>query len=542
MPLSARPANNANWVTWGTDVHAIVSNLSIEPIARYLPANYVSGTTDIAPYVQAAADAIAAEARGYLQMPPGTHYWNSPVYLTSPSQDLSYGLFGHGKGTYVNFGTGLEGKFALYVNQDSAGNLVVASPGFPRIHFADMTLDGPSSTTTMGVICSNMANVKVERLKCMDLYRLVQASDYCDLMEFRKIRWQVSVPGSAMYYNHNNGDGLIIEQITSNVDAVVADLDGCNGATISSIIGGRFIFSNCDAITIISPHLDMKSPGSYATQPFILMNDSRVQVRGGWDHISPSAAMFEVNDTTLARGSELLLDGYTFGFRQHDAAKIRSPHLKVTAAVDSTRVKFRNCQGRILPTGSTNRYCVGPSMASNVTAIQTAMNAYPTAPLENVDLVKTDVGWEFIAPPPVFGRRVVRINTTPTLAAASTTIDPGSFTAGTYFYKVATYTDKGRDFHTVSSTESSVAVTGTQAVRLQITAGVTPALVRVWRGTAASTYDRYVDVPLDAYTTYINDSGPSISGFAWITTVVPTPPTTNTTVDAQVIGSTYRAL
>lgn len=544
MPFSTEPASGAtSWYAWGTDVHNLTSNAMWEPVQRYLPVGYVAGTTDIAPYVQAAINAIDGEGRGFIRLPPGTHFWNSPVYCINASQDMSYAVHGHGKGTTINLGAGLNGDFALYVNRNSSGAQVVASPGFPRMWLADLTIAGPSSTTTASMIFTDMGSCKVERIKCTLLYRLVQVANYTDLMEFRKIRWQVNVTGSAMYYNHANGDGLTIEDISSNPDALVCDLDGCNGGTLKGLVGGRVVFNNCDAITIVSTHIDTKDPGNYTLLNVCQVTDSRVRVIGGWDHVSPNAPTFEINDSDPAKGSELTIDGWTFGFRSNVSTKLRAPSVKVTAAVDQTRLRLRNCSGRVTPVGSPTRYSVGPLFNSPVAAIQAAWDAYPTALLEDVDLVKLGGTWKFVAPPPDSGRNFLRIATAPVLAAASTTIDPGDAGAGTYFYKVATYTDKARGLHTAVSTEASVTLTtGTQAVQLQITPGVTPALVRIWRGTTTGTYTRYVDVPLAGATTYINDTGTTMQGYAWITTAVPTPPTTNTTMDGQVVGASVQFL
>src|SRR4051812_33131505 len=103
------PATHADATT---AIQELRTEGSLIPIARWLPSNYVAGTTDIGQYVQAAVDASEPTGNCQFVLPAGTHLWNAPVYLDAAVRDLSYSIIGHGKGTYITLGTGLNGQYA----------------------------------------------------------------------------------------------------------------------------------------------------------------------------------------------------------------------------------------------------------------------------------------------------------------------------------------------------------------------------------------------------------------------------------------------
>jgi uncharacterized protein (DUF2062 family) len=538
VPFTAEPAaGNTSWKPWADDVHAIGANQLWEPVARYLPGTYVAGTTDIGQYVQAAANAIDAERRGTLLLPPGTHLWNSPVYLNDATHEMTYTIRGHGRGTLINLGAGLNNEFAIHLNENAAGTQGIAFPGNPYLVFGDLELQGQSATRSM--IFTNQGNVTCQNIRADNIYRLVQTAGYCDMMTFRKIQMlQSNITGSIMYYNHGNGDGLVIEQCNGpNTNVWIADVANGNGITVTGAIVGSYIFSGCDGVEIISPHLDGGFAGAGMGQAWFLLQSSRVSFRNGWDHVSDVNPAVEISDTDVSRYSELLFDGYSFMFRPDAANKARAPHVEVTAAQDMTRIRFRRCSGRLMSQTGVDRPSIGPYMTATDPAIQAAFDAYPTAMLEDSDLVKTDMGWQFLAAPPMQGRSFSRIATTPAITGTTgTTSWPGNQAAGTYYYRIAVYTDKARGLHTAASAQASVVITAGQSARLASTIGVVPALVRVWRGTVSGTYDRYVDVTTSAQTTRLIDTGYGVGGYQWVTTAVPAIPTVNTTMDGQVTG------
>lgn len=504
------------------------------PVSEFLPGGYVAGTTDIGPAVQAAADAIETDLRGELLLPPGTHLWNSPVYLDVAVREFSYRITGNGKGTTIKLGSGLDGEYAIHNNENAAGTIGISSTGFPRLTLEYLTVDGQSGTR--GMVFSNASSVACRHMKVLSTYRLVQTTGYCDQMEFRHLRIQPgSISGAVMYYNHGNGDGLVMEQIGAGDDVVVADVQNCNGGTITGGIVGVYKFTSCQAISVIGYHNDGGDDVTgYQVSPSFVLSSSKVSFYGGWDQIGTLSPVIQVNDTSSVGYSEVRIYGWNFGFRPHTANKVRFAHVQVLAAQPATKVSFRGCGSDFEPESTTNRYPAGPTFAATDSGIQAAFDAWPTAMLEDADLAQTDLGWQFLSPGG--GRIFRRIGTAPSLTASAVSNVPGSFSAGTKFYKVAVYTDKTRALATTASTEASVAISGTQSAQLAVTTRATPALVRIWRGTAAGTYTAYADLAISGYAAAVIDTGLAVNGIAWTSTGIPTPPAANTTMDGTVTG------
>lgn len=493
-----------------------------EPVAAYLPSGYTPGSSDIGPAVQKAAAAIERQGRGFLLMPPGTHKWNTPVYLAGATRELTYGIVGHGRGTVLQLGSGLGTGWAVYVNQDADGRVGVANPRHPRLVGRDLEITGGQfAYGTQG------ASMDFERVRCNRVKNLATVRGYTDLMRFRHIMWEVA--SGPMYYNHGSGDGLVIEQVSAFGDDLIADLDGCHGGVIRSVIGGRFELSDCDGLLFEGTHLDSKGNGGsgYISQPWCKITNSRVSFGPGWDHIGPTAPLVEITDSGDSY-SDVAFDGYTFGFRPHTADKLRAPHVRLASVTAGTKVRFRRCDGRLLPQNSQNRYSIGPIVAAKDPAVQAAIDARPTLALEDADLLLSAGGWQVVHSSG--GRHLPKIGD-PSLSVGSSGVVPG--TGGSFVYRVAVITDKQRDQHTGASPERSVSVASGRSAQLTVDAHVQPALVRVWRGTSTGRYDRYVDVPCGA-TADLFDTGPAVCGYPWITTGVPAVPSSNTTADQWV--------
>jgi hypothetical protein len=352
------------------------------------------------------------------------------------------------------------------------------------------------------------------------------------MMSLRYIAWDGSADDGRLYLQDGTGgDGLVIQQVTASIDSVVAELTGCNGATISSCIGGRFIFTDCDAIEVIAFHHDSRGAGKPTnTFPIVSTSGSRVAFRGGWNHVGSESAAFEINDSDPDHYSEVTWDGYSFNFRAAAADKERSPDVRVVAAQDATKLRFRGCSSRLLAEGNRSRWAVGPRLVAEDNRIQAAIDAEPTAPLEDSELVRDGTGWTF-RPSGFSGSVPTAPLTNPQIEDCSTTtLFPGKLSSGSYYYTLAAYGSfSGNGPHSARAVEASTNVTRQgSAIALRVRLGSPRGAIRVWRGSSPGQYDSFADLVVGAYSTLLVDTGPFLCGSPWAGPNVPPPPGSNT--------------
>lgn len=500
------------------------------PVNVVLPSSYEAGRDDIAPYVQRMLDDLEPQGRGSVLLPPGRHLWDSPCYLASEATDLTYELRGHGRGTVVELGRGLRDEFAVHLNEDAFGEQVVRFPRHPRLLISDMHVACADAGVGASLCRFRQTSIDVQRVRFRHVKHGAIGDGYTDLVGFRHIAWEQPHPDGRLYrMDGTGGDGLVMERITASVDAVVAELTGCNGGLISSCIGGRYIITDCDAVEMVGLHVEAHGElAPLARRPFVLIRSSRVTLRGGWDDVGPFAPAFVVEDTEGNGYSEVTWDGHAFGFRPDDPGKERAPDVLVRAARSGTRLRFRACAGRLLPIRRRDRWAVGPVLASDDPDVQAAMDAAPTAPMQDSELAFGADGWSFRSslPEPAPSR-------TPSLSvrAGQTENFPGRHRAGrTLLYGVAAFDSY---FAAPSSSGSPVAEVSVavrraeQAVQLDVAGVPGRALLRVWRGTRQGGYDSFVEIPVGAAETRLVDTGPLLCGLPWVRDGVPPPPPEN---------------
>jgi hypothetical protein len=373
------------------------------------------------------------------------------------------------------------------------------------------------------------ASVELERVRFSHLKYGLTGSGYTDLMSMRLISWEQPADDGRLYLqNGTGGDGLVIEQVTASMDAVVAELIGCNGAQISSCIGGRLIFADCDAIEVVAPHYDSHGGGRpMAGTPFVVIRGSRVSFRGGWNHVGSRAAAFEIDDSLPDHYSEVTWDGYSFAFRADAPDKERSPDIRVVAVQDATKLRFRGCSSRLLPSGDRRRWAVGPRLASDDGSVQAALDSDPTAPLEDAELVRGETGWVFRRSGPPSTLPGTGLSDPTIESCEATDLFPGSHPEGaTPHYTLAAYSSfTAEGLHSGPAAEASATTTGTgRAIALRVSLGVPRAAIRVWRGPSSGVYDSYADLTVGAYSTLLVDTGPFLCGTGWTATDTPPPP------------------
>lgn len=496
------------------------------PISALLPPSYRAGRDDIAPYVREALEHLEPLGRASVLLPPGRHRWNSPCRLAADTAELTYEVRGHGRGTVVELGPGLRDGFAIHLNENDAGEQVVRYPRHPRLRLTDLFVTATSREIGASLCRFSQASVDIQRVRFLHVKYGIAGTGYTDLIGLRHISWEQPAANGRLYLMQGvGGDGLVLDQVTATADAVVADLTGCNGATISSCIGGRYVFTDCDAIEFVAPHFDSKDLDAAMTnEPFVVIRSSRVTIRGGWDHVGPGAAAFEVDDSEPNRYSEVTWDGYSFCFRVTEANKDRAPDVLIRAVQPATELRFRGCSGRLLASEKRERWAVGPVVTSDDPEVQAAVDAAPTAVLEDARLLRTGRGWAFETPRPGDAPY-----SSPTIdRCRQTEVFPGDFASGAMFsYTIAVSSSSGAGgaVDTQRSPDATATVTdGRQAIALDVTVGRPRALLRVWRGSRGGEWTEYAEVPVGAYATRVVDTGQFLCGRRWTRQSIPRPP------------------
>jgi hypothetical protein len=256
------------------------------------------------------------------------------------------------------------------------------------------------------------------------------------------------------------------------------------------------------------------------SEPFVVIRSSRVTIRGGWDHVGPGAAAFVVDDAEPDRYSEVTWDGYSFCFRVTEADKERAPDVLIRAVQPATELRFRGCSGRLLAGGQRERWAVGPLLASDDDAVQAALDAAPTAALDDGLLLLGANGWVFettaAREEPVSPPTIERCQQTKSF--------PGDFPPGASFAYTVAVSAPGGGAVGSSASSGATATDPTQAIALDVTTGRRRASLRVWRGPRPGDWDSYAEVPVGAYTTRVVDTGDLLCGRPWLRGDIPIPP------------------
>src|SRR5205085_1616241 len=226
--------------------------------------------------------------------------------------------------------------------------------------------------------------------------------------------------------------------------------------------------------------------------------------------------------------------GYTY-------PQVRGTDVRLTDFSAGSILRWRDSTGEVMIVGAddTPRWifeCVG----LNITAADATLNGVVTAVGSNTlpaalsfgswDLRQAQGTWEQVPPAPLGVIRTAKLISGHSITATADAVAPSSLAVGTYYYALALRNSIPQTSGT--ATAGSVTTDATNScVRLNINARVAPVSMRLWRGTSAGVYDRYVDIPLGSLSVEMFDQGTNIAGYAWITTGVPAVTTQNSTLD-----------
>jgi hypothetical protein len=162
------------------------------------------GTTDDAPYIQAAIDALQGGTPGILYFPPGTYRVNTALSLGAiPLHFMGDSFYS----TTIKAGAAIG---AIFDFADLSQNYYV--------QFKDLTLDGTSSLANYGVYSTRMAGSRFERVRFLGFAEAGAAVGYGWVNDF----WDC-------WFQYNGLDGLRIIETSNNVVNLIACKFGNNG-------------------------------------------------------------------------------------------------------------------------------------------------------------------------------------------------------------------------------------------------------------------------------------------------------------------------
>ena len=396
------------------DQLSIIQAINVElNFLDFLPYGYVTdGSVDYSTQLATAITKMETNGGGTLVFPAGTWRFDSTQYLDSSNTNLTYHFKGMGKGTIIkpygftvsdiqrsDYGDGAPSGFLFKLNENSAGNKVIAFPRHPRAIFEDMRVDGNDSAYG-GFLWFNEASplfrnidfdqmligatgvgytdeVRMEgaitwrRHRNMvvtgtDSNKYICVIDHISSADNKPVTgsdylqyWALTTLAATHTWTDNTeyiagwllkmkdyGDGLSVNSVFTGTGGSATPessntmfLQNCAGANISNAIGGRFVFVNCAGVTFQNAHLENSRDDS-AAQGSIRIHSSDITLRDNymWNWASRTGYPIIIDDNIGNGASDILLDNNIFAVRRNTMD---------TLPTSSVYIKRLNKRGRL---------------------------------------------------------------------------------------------------------------------------------------------------------------------------------------------------
>lgn len=483
-----------------------------------------------------------------VKLPAGSIYVNSVAFLTALDLAQNYIFEGDGHGTTFVFGPGLTSKYLLNVNYDAGGAHPAGSSIYKQPqHLLIEGVDFDGTLAVVGGLGASLlrcyrAGTVLRGCRFVNLMYGLDVDGYTDRNTIEEGYWLAdlaTLPGNYLYRQRSNGDTSTVRKVIFGGNSGGVWLDSAAGFSLVDTIRGRHRFTRCSAVRVADAHEDSNGE----TVANFIIEDSQVLFESGWKHASAiDVPWITINDDPVALtrpGSQVTIRNSALGYRPEQTNDPRAAdiYLQNFGSKSRLRVEASNAPF-VYQDGTANLdYGLGLIIKAADATIQAAIDAYPEVFLGGAELRFINSAWEVV--PISSGVKPSRSMNAPTITAATSPSFYGGLTSGTtYYYRVAT---RGRrSMSSIRSSEVSATPSGSNlAVLLTVSPRYSPCVLRVWRGTAAGVYDRYVDIPIDTTSTRLADQGGKIAGYDWITTSVPTPPTANNSLDGLVVPGNH---
>jgi hypothetical protein len=483
----------------------------------------------------AAALQAAVNAHHRVRLPRGTYRVNNAtIYLNSSDQSHTYILEGSGVHNSILKPVNFTSGYLFKLNEDAGGNRLVEWPIQPRAIFRDFRVDA-SGSTSVSLLRPNRAPFQFHNLYLDYLLYGANATGYTDSVTMHYVRSENWRSGGYLYQTDMNNDGASFNQIFGGRIRLYKS----GGASIRNTIGCSLILDSCIAASVEGCHYEEGTEHDVVTANIQLI-DSQATLRN--NHISVYRDVYPVyikDSSTAYPQTYVILDGNKFHFYPL-ASNTTVRAVWINQLGNGSVVVFRdNVMNHIYTGGWAFHSPTGIAVGSDDSAINTLVTANDKKGLlgGQVALSTYNGAWRLA---PAHDVQRVKYGANPGIYTTEPlNTSNGSLTAATYYYKCAFY--NGTAWSAASSEASAVVGSGQNAVILHTECNNTFGVLRVWRGTSSGSYNRYVDIPIGQRgRSQLIDWGNMLGGFAWVTSGVPTPPTTNNTMDGYVMDNGKR--
>jgi len=476
---------------------------------------------------------------------------------TFPGQSFTYRFFGAGGSSHLIMPSGMiEGDYLFNVNSAATASYVAN----PRVYVEDFVVRGTAptgfTTSTSGSFMKlNYRGVQAKRLLFNTVYEGFSTYGYSDNCSLYQVT-AAELQGGWLFRQYDLGDAHVFEQVIAS-SATGANalqtikLRGSQGATIRGSVTGMFEFL-LSTVTMDGCHLESYYPEG-STRPLVDVRNSQVTIKGGTYYTNPNRAVFRINDYNLLapNASNLVIEAAAAFYGRLDTPAVSGGLLSGYGALlgPVVDVLYMEKSGSVRSFGAKHYIydqktgggggLIAGIIGLTVTAsgdgtLNTALSTPSVMACLGGDFTIKYVNGAWSVFPSA--AMPIQATSTPSVTCAAITGDYADTwgtdiaTGTTHYYRVAVRNVAGLS-SAASSEVSATTTSGLPVIRLSFEPGFTPATVRIWRGTAADTYTRWVDIPIAASGLKLVDQGTAIAGFAWKSTSVPAHPTASELVD-----------
>ena len=453
----------------------------------------------------------------------------SAIYMNKPLR--YYRITGKGLSTIIKGYNYPAGKHIFKLNEDSLGNVVNSGPGAYKAFFEMMGFDlsDASNNATASVMKVNTAPVYWRTVYLNSVYYGIETVNYCDGIGLYNVTASGTVKaGGAIYYQGSNGDNLVIKQCYSMGNYYTAFVNRSSGGVIEQCMGKVRLY-NTHGSSIRNHHQEGLTNGH-----MIEINNSTVTIEDSYlmnQYIAPGTYYpVYINDElgTNLSASQVTLRNNLFPLKNTNGLNYRAADIYIKDPSPTTTIFLINNFSVMY---QQNYFTMNGKMGITAQSSDATLSALLQT---NKSLLSGDIAIGYFNGAyrvfPISGR----VDFMAYSAAASMNVPTesgvyvGTIPAGTtYYYRCAIVNLMGSS---AKSTERSKLTTANNvSIQIQVNGSLPSSIIRIWRGTAPDTYDRYVDIPTPGgYVVYLHDTGGAVSGYEWIIAGIPTPPTVNT--------------
>jgi hypothetical protein len=561
MTFPPQPPREADWSTWGTFLHNTASaswpiwpsggddSVSIRTAlaggARtilLLPGQTYSFTTSIGEDMVDINQSLTIIAWGATCLITGAGLATTPQFTPDPT--VKWLFFPNTASASVN------GKTSVTVDTTTRTTLTGGASGASshRLRIFGGTWDGQGGN--VGLVFGNIGPTRFDGMVLKGLRVGISWFDYQDANEIRRTHFRSPNTDAWMMWQIQNGDGIVMDGLKCDSKGGMWRATNCHGGEARACVGGHFSFTNCTGITLSSYHLEMDNSAiQTAGIPGIDISNSQVRISDAHFFGSKYAGIspIDVNDVANERHSEVVIEHTRFRwyYRSGESDVTRPGDVNLASLVANSVVTFEDVSGLVTVQGGDSVIKrANWRLTSGDAAITAALGAVQGQVQRPTTLRQLNGAWVF--EPSSGGVRMVRVLTAPNLGTVTTASAAaeglaGTLTPGTRLDYIAAMLDEAGLYTNLSAAlifnpTNSLGVGASGSVRLAPTLPGRGTL-RLWRKAGAgvgTTPDRYVDLPIDATSTRLYDTGAAVNGIPWITTGIPIPNTvaaTNQTYD-----------